>query len=471
MPLNSKSPGVYIEENAKLPTAVVQVPTAIPAFIGYTELNTYKGLSLVNKPMRICSIEAYQEIFGFPQHTTLAITINNVSGINVLVGDVTIAPIIFRMHYALQLYFANGGGPCYITCIEKYGSAGGSSELKYAQMKKGLDAIRMEDEPSILLFPDAPVLAETEFYQIQVDALTQSADLMNRIVIVDVYTVTGTETFASQAINFRSGIGNNFLSYGAAYYPWLRTSLTPYINDANQPVKGGTIRPGSFLRLNEKTPGVDLTRSIYHVNNQLYAGIRASLEKNNIVLPPSSAVAGIYCQVDNSRGVWKTPANVDLLMVKEPMVTIGDKDQKDMNVAETGKSVNTIRFFVGKGILVWGARTLAGNDNEWRYISVRRFCIMVEVSLKKAISQFVVEPNDVNTWAIIKSMIENYLILQWRAGALMGTNPKDAFFVHTGLGETMTQADITEGRLIVEVGIAVLRPAEFNILRFSLKMG
>ena len=95
---------------------------------------------------------------------------------------------------------------------------------------------------------------------------------------------------------------------------------------------------------------------------------------------------------------------------------------------------------------------------------------MVEESVKKATEPFVFEPNDANTWTKVRAMIENFLMLQWRAGALVGSKPDDAFFVHVGLGETMTALDILEGRMIVEIGMAVVRPAEFIILRFSHKM-
>ena len=137
-----------------------------------------------------------------------------------------------------------------------------------------------------------------------------------------------------------------------------------------------------------------------------------------LILSPSATIAGIYARVDNSRGVWKAPANVSLTFVKEPLIKIDDEDQRDMNVTSTGKSVNAIRSFKGKGVLVWGARTLAGNDNEWRYVPVRRFFNMVEESTKNATEQFVFEPNDRNTWVRVKSMIENYLTQQWKAGAL-----------------------------------------------------
>src|SRR5690606_15075040 len=110
-----------------------------------------------------------------------------------------------------------------------------------------------------------------------------------------------------------------------------------------------------------------------------------------------------------------------------------------------GKSINIIRPFTGKGIIVWGARTLAGNDNEWRYINVRRFFIMVEESVKKTSESFVFDPNDANTWVKVRAMIENFLTLQWRAGALQGAKPEQAFFVRVGLGETMTALDVLEG--------------------------
>ena len=114
--------------------------------------------------------------------------------------------------------------------------------------------------------------------------------------------------------------------------------------------------------------------------------------------------------------------------------------------------------------------TLAGNDNEWRYVNVRRFFIFVEESVKKATEQFTFEPNDANTWVKVQGMIENFLTTQWRAGALQGIKPEHAFYVAVGLGKTMTPLDILEGRMVVEIGLAAVRPAEFIILRFSHKM-
>jgi hypothetical protein len=198
--------------------------------------------------------------------------------------------------------------------------------------------------------------------------------------------------------------------------------------------------------------------------------VAKAIESLNL-LPPSGAIAGVYASVDRDRGVWKAPANVSLNSVISPAEKISQEQQAEYNVdVNAGKSINIIRSFAGKGVLVWGARTLAGNDNEWRYISVRRLFNFVEESVKKATEQFVFEPNDANTWVRIQAMIENFLTVLWRQGALQGIKPEHAFYVSVGLGKTMTPLDILEGRMIIEIGMAAVRPAEFIILKFSHKM-
>jgi phage tail sheath protein FI len=202
-----------------------------------------------------------------------------------------------------------------------------------------------------------------------------------------------------------------------------------------------------------------------------YKNLVQALNRTLCTLPPSSTIAGVYAQVDRNRGVWKPPANVSLNGVADLTYHFTQPETDDLNVdTNAGKSINAIQFFTGRGFMVWGARTLAGNDNEWRYISVRRFFNMVEESVKKSTQWAVFEPNDASTWIRVKGMIENFLTLQWRDGALQGAKPEDAFFVKVGLGETMTQLDILEGRMNVEIGMAVVRPAEFIILTFSHMM-
>jgi uncharacterized protein len=202
-----------------------------------------------------------------------------------------------------------------------------------------------------------------------------------------------------------------------------------------------------------------------------YKSILDGIQNTKTVLPASGSVTGIYAFVDRTRGVWKAPANVSISGIVGPATTFNAGQLDALNIDVTaGKSINAIRAFTGKGTLVYGARTLAGNDNEWRYVSVRRLFNMVEESVKKATEQFVFEPNDANTWTKVRAMISNYLTVLWRQGALAGAKPEHAFYVACGIGVTMTAQDILEGKMNVEIGMAAVRPAEFIILRFSHKM-
>jgi uncharacterized protein len=470
-----KTPGVYIDEVPKFPPSVAQVETAIPAFFGYTRNTLLNGDTLINRPIRITSLVDYEAVYGTRQETFTAV-VNTVAGQNVIVTPPAAPATFYRMYYSLQMYFANGGGPCYIVSL-----GADTAPVSLANHTAGLAAISKEDEPTLLVFPDALGLSRANFYQVYQAALAQCNDLKDRFTICDVfnghldYTVPGGEDVINDALlGFRSLVGNNFLLYGAAYYPQLQTTLT-YNYDEGAVTITGTFNSvaapaNSVLRVANPANAADEARSIYHSANQLYHQIRNVITALPVVLPPSSTIAGVYATVDSNRGVWKAPANISLSFVGRPTVQLDDAQQENLNLHTTGKSVNAIRPFTGKGILVWGARTLAGNDNEWRYISVRRFFNMVEESTRKASEAFVFEPNDANTWTKVRAMIENFLILQWRAGALAGAKPEHAFYVKVGLGQTMTAQDILEGRMIVEIGMAVVRPAEFIILRFSHKM-
>ncbi len=188
---------------------------------------------------------------------------------------------------------------------------------------------------------------------------------------------------------------------------------------------------------------------------------------NSLIVPPSGAIAGTYTRIDRTNGIWYAPANVNLKGVLGPALRLNNVDQSELNVHYTGKSINVLRGFRGKGTMIFGARTLAGNDLEWRYISVRRLFINIEETLKKAIEPYLFETNDRNTWVKIKSLAYNYLTLQWRSGALKGETSEQAFYIKVGLGETMSSQDVLEGRMIVEIGLAAVRPAEFIVLTIT----
>jgi len=649
-----KTPGVYIEEIVKFPPSVAQVETAIPAFIGYTEKAEKKnGDSLSLVPTRITSLLEYETYFGKPLRED-SITVNIVD--KVVNGAVNRSYLVnkpsnakpFLMYYSLQMYFANGGGPCYIVSVDQYGvTLSPPTLVSKTDLDKGLAKIRKEDEPTLLLFPDATNIGNTDdFFALYNDALTQCNELQDRFTIID--TESDDDENRTPVEDLRNKISNdkNYIKYGAAYYPFLETILDYHYDEssvtithaselANATNKAVDVANSSLTNINSIITDVstlitdlnasalvvtsagtaaeaknasndvvnqlnvilsaldtvksestlallvarnsqkaiddqaspeatnvkadadslealigDITTLISDVNsvksdatdpstqtiavtasnlaistldgggtsiletkikavadaidtpelltsltvaigqdtdngnlhgltlknielidNAAYNTVKAEINAMPMVLPPSSAMAGIYARVDTNRGVWKAPANVSLNYVVKPTLQVSHDDQQSLNVdVVAGKSINAIRTFVGKGNLVWGARTLAGNDNEWRYISVRRFFNMAEESIKKATEQFVFEPNDKNTWIRVKAMIDNFLTQQWRSGALAGPTPEKAFYVNIGLGETMTAQDILEGNMIIEIGMAVVRPAEFIILKFSHKM-
>ncbi len=585
--MNYKTPGVYVEEISLLPPSIAQVETAIPAFIGYTEkAEDASGEDLMNIPTRIKSFLDYKDWFGGAHNQNLAITLEEEApfAAKSIAIDGTASP--YNMYYALQMFFANGGGPCYIVSVGDYDADDATKPSldlidDYDELKGGLDAIKKIDEITLIVFPEAIRLSDDLKGTLYKDALIQCQELQDRFSIFDVSEHDTDGTI------FRNGIGNQYLNYGAAYYPHLKTTL-PYnyvessvkfvqsvstvfndftmeqigtLADAlnNQVLVAASIvvvddakvaseevgisvaektalcniilravekmsdnvqeafdlAVAPFVNAN-KTDGdgkltdaqteadIDvkitllieakdfysdsITEIVAQINtdtginganndtiletytNSYITELKALLSSFTVTMPPSPVAAGVYAKVDRTRGVWKSPANISVNTVSGPTVKIDNSDNDNFNVHTTGKSINVIRSFTGKGTLIWGARTLDGNSNEWRYVAVRRFFIMAEESIKKASERFVFEPNDANTWVKVKAMIENYLVLQWRAGALMGAKPNEAFFVKVGLGETMTPDDVYNGRMIIEIGLAVVRPAEFIILRFSHKM-
>jgi phage tail sheath protein FI len=477
------TPGVYIEEISKLPPSIAAVETAIPAFIGYTRKAVDRsGNDLTKKPTRIKSLLEYEESFGEPQpETNINVTIvestdadDRTTSLNVMANVKPDERSFYLMHYALQMYFTNGGGPCYIVSVGPY--AGFQSPLNRADLKDGLDAIEKKDEPTLIVFPESQRLPIADYRSLHEDALAQCEKLKDRFVIMDLHGGDAVEMgdsdldLAAAVETFRKE-GKDNLKYGAVYAPNVETVLDlEYGDDANVKVKRTVTKTeadGSET-ISETTPTLGDLKGL---DNRLYEMSKAAIRDFPCVLPPSGAIAGLYARVDSERGVWKAPANYNLRGVIRPTVDVTHDEQGGMNVdPSTGKSVNVIRAFTGKGTLVWGARTLAGNDNEWRYINVRRFFNMVEESTKKAVDAFTFEPNDANTWVRVQGMIENFLTTQWRQGALQGIKPEHAFYVAVGLGKTMTALDILEGRMIVEIGMAVVRPAEFIVLRFSHMM-
>ena len=573
---NFKTPGVYIKEISTLPASVASVATAIPGFVGYTKQQAIiDGVTQdLNTPVRIESLLEFEALFGGPFTELFTVTLEDSTPQIALTSPSGLSPYI--LYYHLKMYFENGGGPCYIVSVGNYVDPNPSvSDIDETELANGVDACEEIDEITLLLVPEAILLDANGRQNINDAMLTQCNKLQDRFAIMDAFT-DSAETVFNDGNNFRDDVGSDYLKYGAAYYPSLKTTLKLYytedvvtiddnrsiaqfdtlsldnvLNGDNVPIAAtGTITVDdqsvlsadvltvngqnftegtqwsagatpiqaatsiasalsiaadpdySFSRISNvititatatgptgneidmaytnsgtgsgiTLSGATLTGgSTETTDKELYNDIIKKLEESiQIELYPSAAMAGIYARTDRDRGVWKAPANVSLKLVEEPTKLVTAEEQKSLNVdADSGKSINAIRKFAKKGNLVWGARTLAGNDNEWRYVPVRRLFIFIEESIEKATEPSVFEPNDAQTWTKLKVMIENFLSKLWREGALAGAKPEDAFFVNVGLGKTMTALDILEGKLIIEVGVAAVRPAEFIILKFMHKL-
>jgi hypothetical protein len=621
-----KTPGVYVEEISTLPPSVAGVATAVPAFIGYTEKASRNGKSLNNSPTHITSMLEYHQMFGGASGLgNITVNLNADNSVGTVDSQYT-----YYLYNSIKMFFANGGGECYIVSVGLYGD-----EITHDALAAGLGAVEKQDHPTMLLSPDAMLLEkQDQAYSLQQAMLAQCNSLQDRVAVLDVFKGHMDRADEDVVLDFRNGIGINFLKYGAAYYPWIlstfsasfgfedvkilnpdgeevnledvvadpssivnlkaaiedvksvnkfaenpngdesnfgesfhkvpadklgtmdeATGYISFIKEAADKIlefKGSGLKNNLItnefnVKTNASSSLATLVKGLASIDGSLAAGIinadadytdydlannidtsmyegleddaklkkavsslkglfgslmnilssmkkdaasiKDSLDKivydsndfyKNVVneiqksaslIPPSGAIAGVYSQVDSDRGVWKAPANVSLSSTSAPCLRLDNKQQEDLNVDVTaGKSINAIRPFTGQGTLVWGARTLAGNDNEWRYISVRRFFNMVEKSLKLSTNWAVFEPNEVNTWTRVKGMIDNYLTNLWKQGALAGATADAAFFVNIGLGSTMSQVDILEGRMNVEIGMAVVRPAEFIVLKFSHKL-
>lgn len=402
---------------------------------------------------------------------------------------------------SIKLFFSNGGGTCYIVSVGTYeGLSGitidqkallGEKEENNKVVEGGLKKLLKEQEPTLVVIPEA-VLLGANCYEVYKQVLTHCGKMQNRFAIFDLHDgdKENDETQNSNVSRFREGIGSDNLSYGAVYYPWLGTNVIQKdevtFKNLDDLVDLSEILPETiaktFVKENkEKSSAENDPAKKKNLEDNYHLGLIATSPTYSALLdeirymmnkmPAAPAMAGKYTAVDNSRGVWKAPANVSLNSVVKPMVNITHDNQENLNVdAVSGKSINAIRTFPGVGTLVWGGRTLNGNSLDWQYINVRRTIIMLEQSIKLALRSYVFEPNDANTWITVKSMIVNFLTEKWKQGALAGSSPEDAFDVQIGLGATMTGLDILQGKMLVSVKLAIVRPAEFIVVTFQQQM-
>lgn len=515
------TPGVYIDEKNAFPSSAVSVETAVPVFIGYTEKAEWRGKSLVRVPTRINSFAEYVERFGGGFHAKFQIIAADpavkqdtfsLSG-NKMVVKINDNNTSYLFN-CIRLFYANGGGSCYILTVDTF-EGKESFEIKADDFigsttkPDPFKILEKEFEPTLVVVPDAIALGEACYNLIYTQILNHCAKMQSRFGIFDLVKQLPSDDTTPVVTSFRENIGLNDLQYGAAYYPWLKSSVVQpnevTFENLDASVDLATVLPATDVaalaiikaykdnstkaataKATEKAKSdaeavlppffpSDNDKLNYHqslkATSPTYTNILEEIREKLNELPPSAAMAGIYTAVDSSRGVWKSPANVSVNMVHAPSVTISSEQQESLNVdALSGKSINVIRTFPGIGTLVWGARTLDGNSLDWRYINVRRTLIMIEQSLKLATRSYVFEPNDANTWVTVKSMITNFLTNLWMQGALAGATPEQAFDVQIGLGSTMTANDILDGKMLITVKVAIVHPAEFIVITFQQQM-
>ncbi|MBE7177146.1 MAG: phage tail sheath family protein [Mucilaginibacter polytrichastri] len=397
-------PGVYINEAPDSQTITPSIQSR-PLFIAYTPVK-----AAVN-PVLIHSLTEFDAQFPVPKPARRIFTEKFGVKKALPVKKIQAAAPVLRDH--LELYFANGGGACYL-----FSCGTAEADKQKQHYLDALAALPADDSFDLLVLPDAADLPTDDYAEV-LNAAVGCAVRLDVFYIADICRAHAGLTISAAVSAFRNSVTNmSSLKNTAVYFPWLKT--------------GGRL---------VKT------------------------------LPPSAAIAAVYVQTDQARGIWKAPVNVAIAGITDLTKRPGASDQDEMNIdTEKGLSVNAIRFFTGKGFLVWGARTLAGNDNEWRYVSVRRLALWIRKSVALSTEWVIFEPNNASTWTKLKGCTEAFLIALWRQGAFAGAKPGHAFYVRSGLNETMTQADIQNGRLIIEIGIAPVRPAEFIILRIAFPL-
>lgn len=488
------TPGVYIEEKSSFGSSVVPVQTAIPAFIGYTQKASRGSKDLTNEPTKISSLGQYEELFGGAPETKFTIETSEdfITGFQLSFVENT----RFLMHNSMRFFYANGGGDCYIVSVGNYDETIDAGKLNDPK-GGGLAALEKHLEPTLVVVPDAVLLSEADCYSLQAAVLSHCGFKMkNRFAILDVYNGTQERTFDDEdAIGkFREGVGSNFLMWGASYYPFLNTTLvksseidytkienldglievlTKEVADnlASESItearaEGINAEINKISEDNDADAVKSLHSTLTVISPKLNMIIAEMSEMLNL-MPPSSAMAGAYSMVDFTASVAQSPANISLGSVISPAININNDNQEDLNLPLNGKAVNAIRSFQGKGVLVWGARTLDGNSKDYRYISVRRTMTYLEQSIKFAAEAFVFSPNNSTTWSTLRATVINFLTNQWQSGLLAGQSPEDAFDVEIGLGSTMTPNDILDGVLKMTIKVAITRPAEFIVITFE----
>lgn len=509
---NLKTPGVYIAEQGAPPPSVAGVETSAPVFIGYTQT-----ASSPLQAVEVGSLADYQSAFGGNYEAHYAVVPGTAEAHDFEAADAsgavgfysvaeTLSPR-FALFLAIKLFFLNGGGDCYVISVGDYGAG-----VARQALLDGIAAAENLKGPAMIVVPDACLLTgDGDYAAVALAQIGQASTLRDRMAILDLpgaldpasWTVDG---LAAQRDAFYAAIApaDRNSSFGAAYAPALRTSAlsggdVDFTNlqatqAASDLLKSLLVAQATALYGADTGKGqqvlakldlafpADVTRSpvapadvaslnLYLFNAlPLFAQVEYILLAKLDVAAPSGVMAGVWAANDGIRGVWSAPAGMAPFAVVAPEVALSDAQQQGYAAPISGYAIDILRGFAGRGTVVWGARTLDANSEDYRYIQVRRTLIYIEQSIRIALNQFVYAANDAPTWAAITAMVSDFLNGLWKQGALMGVSPRDAYSVQCGLGSTMTAADVLNGILRVQLLVSLIQPAEFIALSFELEM-
>ena len=518
---NIQSPGVYINEINAFANSIVPVATAVPAFIGYTPQAHLEGKSYTNVVQKITSFAEFQAIYCLPdppapaspskQYSPQYYLVQQESKPNnedyIVIDDKYYALLpdpntIYYLYNSVRLFYQNGGGNTYIVSVGSYGAPSGNpmtpgtqiinSNVHLNDLTNGLALLLNEQEPTMYICPEATLLPVADNGTLMQQMLLQCTEMQTAIAIFDIIGGRNLDhvMYTDDITNFRNNTGSQGLNYGTAYYPFIGTTIMQNQDVDYTNLFGGDVKQLSPLLSPINNPNTAVTtilemiensgtnpQTVIQYNNSLlntsktYSQIIKHILADMNILPPSGGMAGVMATIDSQEGVWQAPANTSIMSAVSLPITLSDSQQANLNIdANSGKSINAIRFFNGVGILVWGARTLDGNSQDWRYLSVRRTVTFLEQSCKLAAEPYALQPNVKNTWEAVKAMISNFLTSIWKEGGLQGASASDAFSVECGLGSTMTSDDILNGLMNVTVKVAVVRPAEFIVFTFQQQM-
>lgn len=447
-----KYPWIYIQELSSSFLPQSKDDTAV--FIGYTEMHeNQEGQNLNLIPTLVDSVKSFETFFGKAQlEENIEITdLSDAANEAISVGF-NGSSSLHNLYYAIQIFFEQGGRSCKIVSVGSFKNVG--EPLSVIELLAGLDALETEDNNLLIAIPENQNLPETDFYILQ-EKILLFCKAHRSFAILDL-PKTSADDYNAIISSYREALISPYLSFGATFFPNLVTDFTYLYQESAVKIKTS-----------------DETRSLLSVKESdefLYKKYTDCLQQFFVNLPPSSAIAGASNINDMDRGIWRPLANFKVEGIKQPEIIINDRQQEPLNIHPSGKAINCMRKFEERGTLIWGNRTLGGTDPEYRYIAIRRFVNRIEYTVANLLKEEIFSNNLPQTWARVKSKTEYYFYGLWNSGAFCGPKPELAYFVKCGLNETMTQQDIDSGNLIIEIGIAITRPLEFRILRFTQKI-